>query len=262
MSIRSTRRKGKSGQVRFERGVSYTCGKCGKKIARKGPFVLHERTCEGPVSDWRLCGNCGRSFHKRSFGGHRVGCLGRNSFSNPNVHRVAMQKRSRNQVYLKHLSNRMKGNLNPAKREEVKAKMRKGTKEAIARGLIPYGRGAGGKGRGLTYSEKQVGELLRPLGFEGEYKVLTGLPKGFGNATWYSLDFAHPKRKIAVEVDGSSHQNRRDIDDKKDAWLLENGWAVIRVPASQVKLAERWLLAECSKSRQCRRRVRRFMISK
>lgn len=261
MSTEFLRQRGKSGQQIFEPGAAFVCGRCGKTIRRKGPFLQHQQVCKGKTSAFRVCGNCGNAYHKRVFGGHRTSCLGRNTFFNPGVHRKAMQKRSQNKAYRKYLSERMKGEKNPAKREDVKAKMRVGTYAAIARGVVPYGRGSGGKGRGPTESEKLAAQWLEPLGFIPEFVVRTGLRRP-GLASWYSLDLAHPERKIGVEIDGSSHQNRLEVDERKDAWLLENGWAVIRVPASQVLVAREWLLGECSKLRQSRRRVRRFLISK
>jgi very-short-patch-repair endonuclease len=48
----------------------------------------------------------------------------------------------------------------------------------------------------------------------------------------YTLDFAHIERKIAFEIDGSSHfrAKRRASDERKDAFLKLNGWRVFRFP--------------------------------
>jgi very-short-patch-repair endonuclease len=47
----------------------------------------------------------------------------------------------------------------------------------------------------------------------------------------YTLDFAWPKLRIALEADGSAHditsQLRRDRE--RDAWLRQQGWLVFRV---------------------------------
>ena len=47
----------------------------------------------------------------------------------------------------------------------------------------------------------------------------------------YSLDFADPFKKIALEIDGKIHLEKevKEKDDKKDEYLKENGWTVIRI---------------------------------
>jgi len=166
-----------------------------------------------------------------------------------------MEKRSQNLEYCARLAERMRGAKNPAKRPEVRAKIRKGWDHEVR---LPYGRGAGGKGRGKTTSEKEAWRILEPLRFVSEHRVLTGSKKGGGRATWYSLDFAQPNRKLAVEVDGSSHQNRAEVDERKDAFLVAHGWTVLRIPADLVLEARGWLMERCSLSRPLLPGVERF----
>jgi hypothetical protein len=47
----------------------------------------------------------------------------------------------------------------------------------------------------------------------------------------YTLDFAWPKLRIALEADGSAHDTiaRLRGDRKRDAWLRRQGWLVFRV---------------------------------
>ncbi len=48
----------------------------------------------------------------------------------------------------------------------------------------------------------------------------------------YFLDFAHPKAKVAVEMDGKKwHDPERDA--KRDARLRENGWLVFRIKGAE-----------------------------
>lgn len=60
----------------------------------------------------------------------------------------------------------------------------------------------------------------------------------------YRLDFAVPKVKIAIEVDGPHHL-RPDVahrDALRDAWLRERGWVILRVTAGddeQLSIAAR-----------------------
>jgi very-short-patch-repair endonuclease len=52
----------------------------------------------------------------------------------------------------------------------------------------------------------------------------------------YSLDFCCVKARLAIEVDGESH-NRRDRpqrDEVRDAWVLRQGFDTMRIPAVDV----------------------------
>lgn len=49
----------------------------------------------------------------------------------------------------------------------------------------------------------------------------------------YSIDFAWPAKKIALEIDGEQHQRFEEqiaSDQRKDALLKEAGWTVCRIP--------------------------------
>jgi len=52
----------------------------------------------------------------------------------------------------------------------------------------------------------------------------------------YVLDFYCAKAKLAVEIDGMSHDtaDRSERDARKDAWLREQGIAVMRIAAGEV----------------------------
>lgn len=47
---------------------------------------------------------------------------------------------------------------------------------------------------------------------------------------WY-IDFADINRKIALEIDGKQHElpKQKASDERKDAWLLSQGWKVYRI---------------------------------
>jgi len=53
----------------------------------------------------------------------------------------------------------------------------------------------------------------------------------------YQYDFAWPDLKIDVEIDGATHKQEKvkRIDERRDKFSNENGWKVIRFPASKVK---------------------------
>jgi very-short-patch-repair endonuclease len=52
----------------------------------------------------------------------------------------------------------------------------------------------------------------------------------------YILDFYCRKAKLCVEVDGWSHNmgDRPERDVRRDAWLVEQGVTVLRIPAADV----------------------------
>ena len=63
----------------------------------------------------------------------------------------------------------------------------------------------------------------------------------------YRLDFAYPKRRIAVEYDGAEFHDRTDEQRRRDAarraWLRENGWTIIvlRSGAFTGDSLDRWI---------------------
>lgn len=50
----------------------------------------------------------------------------------------------------------------------------------------------------------------------------------------YIADFACTKLRLVVEVDGSSHQGRRQHDTQRDRALAALGWSVLRIPEHMV----------------------------
>jgi len=111
--------------------------------------------------------------------------------------------------------------LNPTARPEVREKISRRLK---AMRHAPSVRG--GNGTGLTVPQEF---MLGVLGGDwiAEYPLSLG-PLTPGYPTHYKLDLALPERRIAVEVDGTSHHGRRDKDAKKDERLASLGWTVLR----------------------------------
>jgi very-short-patch-repair endonuclease len=52
----------------------------------------------------------------------------------------------------------------------------------------------------------------------------------------YVLDFYCAKARLAIELDGASHDlgNRPQRDIRRDAWLKERGITVLRIPAKEL----------------------------
>lgn len=53
----------------------------------------------------------------------------------------------------------------------------------------------------------------------------------------YQLDFAFVEKKIDVEIDGNTHlaENVKEIDKKRDLYVKDQGWKVLRIKASDLK---------------------------
>ena len=50
----------------------------------------------------------------------------------------------------------------------------------------------------------------------------------------FIVDFAAPREKLAVEVDGGYHAYRRQADSRRDKLIGLLGWRVVRLPAEMV----------------------------
>lgn len=90
----------------------------------------------------------------------------------------------------------------------------------------------GGNGQEPVAKVQELAKRLVPLGFRMEMAVRThGHGTGLRCPTSYKVDFGHPSRKVAVEVDGPAHRGApaRDRDTRKTAVLRALGWIVARV---------------------------------
>ena len=45
----------------------------------------------------------------------------------------------------------------------------------------------------------------------------------------YIVDLACRQAKLAVEIDGSQHQDQSDYDEDRTTWLGDQGWSVVRL---------------------------------
>jgi hypothetical protein len=125
----------------------------------------------------------------------------------------------------KHASRRMTDN-NPMSSAASRAKMTK-----ALTGHPPQVRG--GNGRGPTVPQKTLADLL---GWPMEVAVPLGRPRVPGRPTNYKLDLANLDAKVAIEIDGHSHNTlaARERDQRKDAWLTGAGWTVLRFTNEEV----------------------------
>jgi ATP-dependent DNA helicase RecQ len=67
------------------------------------------------------------------------------------------------------------------------------------------------------------GKKLRELKFRRQHPIAP-----------YTLDFYCPEARLAVEIDGASHESRMAQDARRDAWLLGQGVKTLRIAARDV----------------------------
>jgi very-short-patch-repair endonuclease len=87
--------------------------------------------------------------------------------------------------------------------------------------------------------------LLERLGdgWVSQWVVITGGAKN-GLPNHYKIDLANPQAMIAIEVDGKSHDHRKEQDARKDAFLRDKGWNVVRFTNQEVRSLTDELLEE------------------
>lgn len=149
------------------------------------------------------CNYCEREFDGRGLGGHVIRC-----HQNPN-------RTSTNGLAGRKISEQHRANITASMRRHF----------AENPHMIPY--------RLYHSSTRSNPELLferklRDAGIEFEAEFQHGI---------YTYDFAFPKLKIDLEIDGSTHDQERVkvIDARRDEWSRLQGWKVYRIPASKIK---------------------------
>lgn len=71
-----------------------------------------------------------------------------------------------------------------------------------------------------TRAELQANLLLSQTPF----RYLTQVVFGF-----YIIDFVIPQKLLAIEVDGSSHDNKEEYDARRDAFIKESGLKILHI---------------------------------
>jgi very-short-patch-repair endonuclease len=128
---------------------------------------------------------------------------------------------------------RMKLN-NPMFKEENRIKVSNTLKRIKHKPLIQ-----GGNGRAATIQQlKLYNELIKhDNSFEMELIERTGdYAKKFKAPSHYKIDVASRIHKLAIEVDGSSHNSLKikECDNRKDKFLTFKNWKVLRLSNSQI----------------------------
>jgi endogenous inhibitor of DNA gyrase (YacG/DUF329 family) len=181
--------------------ASVPCPSCGEPVALLGP-----RTSK-PRQSWK---RFGKAYCNRA-------CVDRDQASARSVRlRTVALTREHNPME------------NPAILEKMRATLKR---------IGHRPKKQGGNGRGLAPAEAAIQAALAAVGIAAEPRVI-GTGKGaraLGLPQHFKLDLVPVGHQVAIEVDGSSHQmrSRRAQDAKKTAWLVSQGWTVLRFSNQQ-----------------------------
>lgn len=76
-------------------------------------------------------------------------------------------------------------------------------------------------------NEDKFSRILENIG----YKENSDFEKQYPVGCAFVVDIAFPKVRLAIEIDGKSHNSRKqkNKDLKRDLFLRENGWIVLRI---------------------------------
>ncbi len=193
-------------------GIKYRCDKCNKEFEKRHSLIGHKRHC-GKIYSKRIrkkkpyksiCKYCQlEESNPYKLGAHMVWCS-----KNPNID-----------------NQKLKSKLTGSGRkhtEETKRKISEARKEFLLKNpdKVPYLLNHSSK---ESYPEQYFNDVFtkEEMIFERYLRIGT-----------YQLDFAIPDKKIDIEIDGGQHIHDMNIvksDDKRNNFLEENGWDIIRI---------------------------------
>lgn len=229
------------GTVKRKQAYQYkpkACSSCGTRFNPTGPGAARCGPCMTVV---RSCRHCGNVFSFRSMGPRNdarrsfcsVRCKMLTQRADPSkeaIWRASMQATWD--------ASPLKGRPSPASSARMKANNPMANKAAVEKmrcslsGRTFLARG----GNGAPTKPQQM--LADALGLPMEYAVITAPVKDKFESLphCYKVDLASPEHRLAIEVDGNTHKQRRwrFLDARKTAVLNALGWRVVRFWNQQV----------------------------
>ena len=204
----------------------YACPYCQKEMSKKG-IGYHI---------WKMHGE-GKTVIS-PLKGKPSGRKGITKKENPNL--------AHNEETKKFLSEKVRGNKNPSKRADVKKKISESMKLAHKEGRawnIGMSRWNNKPSYPETFFMKVIENEFEDKNYKREYPI-----------SIYSIDFAWPDKKKAIEIDGEQHKRFKEQierDKRKNKCLEKDGWEYIRVD---------WKYF-CNNSKECIKQLKDFIHS-
>jgi very-short-patch-repair endonuclease len=202
----------------------YNCKKCGKEFEKRQAFLGHcsshnrgesyKEKRKSLKSNIKIkyngtdlkCKFCEKNFKSgKSLGGHVSSCN-----MNPDIHSIKEKR-------IKSITGKK---LSDDSKKKISNSMIKAHDEGRAWNI----------GKSRWNSKKSYPEEFFFKVIENEFenkKFINEYPIGI-----YSIDFAWPDLKKAIEIDGEQHQRFIDYierDIRKDEYLKQNGWKILRI---------------------------------
>jgi hypothetical protein len=184
------------------------CSYCEKEYEKLGALKYCSKECKDKAGTKTfVCEWCSHDFQRKHIGNAKYRFCGSSCASK--------HKRSLN---------------NPMHNIEYRNKMKQTLKRLGHKPKVQ-----GGNGRGTTLPQEIVLNMLKN-DWIVEYVLVLGIYGGKEYPNHYKIDIANPSLKIAIEIDGASHQaiERKVQDRKKENKLKEMGWKVIRFKNNEV----------------------------
>lgn len=180
--------------------------------------------------DWTS--RCGLTFScRRNLRDHQRNCVDCKCLIKTNnqytkAKELGLEKPKCSELTKEKISQAIRGDKNPSKRQEVREKISASMKKAHSEGRA-HNIGKCRRNNEPSYPEKWFMKVLKnEFGLEKDKDYRMELP--FHR---FSLDFAWPDKKICIEIDGEQHerfQEQKNRDIEKDRLLKEEGWLEIR----------------------------------
>lgn len=161
-----------------------------------------------------ICEYCNKEFKSgQILGGHKINC---------NMDPDFEVKKKKKAMKLSKIGKGRKVS------EETKKKISKGRTRYLLENpdKVPYLLNHSSK---ISFPEKTMLKYLKQFNITGWVHQM--------QFSIYELDFAFPEYKLNVEIDGSTHllESVIEKDQRRDKFLKEYGWKILRITAKQVK---------------------------